>query len=121
MATTYTVDLVADDGTDTTVKIIDSLNPLPSSDIWEAEDATWFGTKSGTVSNWATGNAILQIRSLMADGTVTLEGFTKKNHERLVWSRRKNDIRGKISRWNAEMDVHQGGLVGHLTAPARIV
>jgi hypothetical protein len=73
MATIYRVTVTAVDGTDITITIVDSLNPIPGSDTWQVQDDSWFGKKTGTVASWGTGNAMLEV----GPGNVTLDGFRK--------------------------------------------
>jgi len=75
MSTDYTVTLTATDGSSTTVKIIDSINPLPFSDTWEG-DATALGASNGKVASWGMPAAVLHTGPGAA-GNVTLDGFRK--------------------------------------------
>jgi len=79
MSTDYTVDLLASDGTTTTVKISDSINPLPGSDTWECTDPNALGAASGVVTSWGSGNAILQVAGPYSN--VTLAKFTQKTRK----------------------------------------
>ncbi len=40
MSTDYTLECTASDGSKATIRVVDSINPLPGSDTWEARDAT---------------------------------------------------------------------------------
>ncbi len=80
MSTDYFVTLSAADGSMTSVKIIDSINPLPLSDTWEGDEAA-LGASGGKVASWGMDAAVLHTGPGAA-GNVTLDKFgkaTKKN------------------------------------------
>lgn len=75
MSTDYTLTLTASDGTEGQITIIDSINPLPGSDKWEAADASQWGTAGGAVSSWASTKTYLTAPPGVQ--SIVLEGFTK--------------------------------------------
>lgn len=64
-------------GESATLKIVDSLNPLPGSDKWYGVEgaAVWGDPAEGAIANWGTGRTQLHA----GGGSVfhILEGFTK--------------------------------------------
>jgi hypothetical protein len=76
MSTDFYVTLRATDGSTTAVKIIDSINPLPGSDVWEGDEVA-IGAKSGPVASWGISAAVLHTGP-GAGGNITLDLFGKK-------------------------------------------
>lgn len=79
MSTDYKLEIEAADGTSTTITVIDSVNPLPGSDTWEADDQSQWGTKGGPVASWGSTTAYLGGPG--GGQSIELEGFGKHTKE----------------------------------------
>jgi hypothetical protein len=80
MSTDYNLTLTALDGTVARITIIDSINPLPGSDTWQAESPSHWDTAGGAISSWGSGNT--HLTGPFGPNSIVLDGFgkgTKKN------------------------------------------
>lgn len=75
MSTDYRLHFKTSDGTEAEITIIDSINPLPGSDTWKADDRSQWDTAGGTVSNWG-GNGVY-LTGPLGPNSLFLDEFKK--------------------------------------------
>jgi|SRR4029077_5275373 len=93
MSTDYTV-VCRSGGKTATIKIIDSINPLPNSDTWEGSQEDWGNYHTGPVANWGTDD--LTLSSGMDGSPHKLLKFTGRTKVGDHWHRLQAEPKGKL-------------------------
>jgi len=92
MSTDYTIQISSSTGEVTTLKIIDSIIPIPGADSWEAEEPEYWDTKGGQVSSWNQKEA--KLGGPAGVESIVLDGFGKRVKKGYEGTGRKNYVQG---------------------------